>query len=455
MAHALQNADSPWKLDRSSVVTSRNRYLNIQPWANSRIALKVPEGQCDYVNASPIVLKDSAGHGSEDKYIATQGPKDTSHFWHMVLQESQEPAVVVMLTQTHEGNREKCAQYYPLSEDMPTISLPSEQGAGSESDEPHDPFYEQDQPLASGSLTLVELINDPTSRSEIRKLNLVIGEQTRTVYHYLFKGWPDFAKPEGEDRQALLELIKQTSLRVGDPSVNPRIVHCSAGVGRTGTFIALDYLMKELENGAMVPDFSKPSSSAVTTNSKSATSNGNSSKTAQFSPSSSGSPNDEGTSEDLIYQTVNLLREQRMMMVMNEIQYSFIYEVLREQFEAKYLNDDKPTIASSTTAATQEPIASARSDPNTAESTITRQQDEDSSAEEEAPNSLPASGPSLLSSGERSPKIARKNSQLSSLTRDEEIEMAPEMPLDQDFDIYAGTKVGKGTTKHDEDTVSD
>jgi hypothetical protein len=60
-----------WAIDTSPEVRLRNRYQNVQAWANSRIRLKVPEGECDFINASPIVLKDSRT-GDETRYIATQ-----------------------------------------------------------------------------------------------------------------------------------------------------------------------------------------------------------------------------------------------------------------------------------------------------------------------------------------------------------------------------------------------
>jgi protein-tyrosine phosphatase len=60
-----------WALQNDPEVKARNRYVNVQAWANSRIRLKVPEGECDFINASPIVLKDSRT-GDETRYIATQ-----------------------------------------------------------------------------------------------------------------------------------------------------------------------------------------------------------------------------------------------------------------------------------------------------------------------------------------------------------------------------------------------
>ena len=433
LSHAMQNPDSPWRIDKSSIITARNRYMNIQPWAKSRIQLRVPSGQSDYVNASPIRLKDSKGNGTENYYIATQGPKDTSHFWHMVFHECQDPAVVIMLTQTHEGAREKCAQYYPLSTSSPTMPLPApnksnESEASTPSEEtPHDPFFVRQEPLTRGTIELLSVTEDPTSRSEIRKLKLTIGDQSKTVFHYLFTRWADFGKPEGEDRQALLELIKQTQSKVGDPSTNPRVVHCSAGVGRTGTFIALDYLMKELEVGAFHPSslaqYSKqtfkqtspsspspPSTSSEMTDRTTSDANGHHTTPHQDSagpnPKSKDKEKEETThEEDIIFQTVNILREQRMMMVMNELQFSFIYEVVKEAYERKYIS----------------PSSSSGGE---------------GEAEKEG-------------EGPRSPKIARKTSYAEST---EEVD-------DKEFggigdDIYVGTHVAEGHVQADEDTVS-
>lgn len=61
----------PYALEGDPKVKARNRYINVQAWANCRIHLRVPEGECDFINASPITLKDSVTQ-EERKYIATQ-----------------------------------------------------------------------------------------------------------------------------------------------------------------------------------------------------------------------------------------------------------------------------------------------------------------------------------------------------------------------------------------------
>ncbi|PWY92457.1 hypothetical protein BO70DRAFT_10916 [Aspergillus heteromorphus CBS 117.55] len=280
-----------WALEGDPEVKARNRYMNVQAWANARIHLRVPEGECDFINASPIVLKDSVSQHAR-RFIATQGPKlgHLSHFWHMVFHESQEVGVIVMLTQTFEAGREKCAQYFPLDDDNATMPLRRVEYEPYVNDEHQEP----DEDLL-GQVTLLETQWDPTSRSEIRKLQLTLGTESKIVWHFLFAGWADYSKPEGEDRDALLQLIRVSGSKCSPDS--PRIVHCSAGVGRTGTFIALDHLLQELESGQLL-DASDPD-------------------------------------HDPVFEAVNQMREQRMMMVYNEMQLQFIYEVLREQTDLK------------------------------------------------------------------------------------------------------------------------
>lgn len=274
---------SQWVQDTSPHVMRRNRYGNVQPWEKSRIHLKVAEGKSDYINASPISLRDPRT-GVETKFIATQGPKQSglSHFWHMIWQETTDVAVIVMLTQTHDGTTEKCFQYFPLNVEAGYFKV-----------EPLD--RARDTP--EGSVTFLEYHLDMDSKTEIRKLSLRFGAETKDVWHFLFSGWPDFAVPEDNNRTALLELLKLCAEKNTSPS-NPRIIHCSAGVGRSGTFIALEYLLAQVESGAIL---------------------------------------DAKEGEDMIYEVVNCLREQRMLMVQMEGQYQFLYDVIRDQFKERQL----------------------------------------------------------------------------------------------------------------------
>ena len=282
VAEGRRNPDSRWVQDNSKPTRLRNRYLNVQPWSNSRIRLRVPEGESDYINASPISLTD-AKTGSVFSYIAAQGPKDTnlSHFWHMVWHQTSRVAVIVMLTQTAESGREKCYQYFPLDEQTEAINI--------------DPV-ETTEAAPPGSVSVLEVTFDEKSRSTIRKLLLTFGQESKVVWHMLFSAWPDFEVPQNEDRDALFELLR-LSAEKNSGTCNPRIIHCSAGVGRSGSFIALEYLLAQIQSGAI------------------------------------SEANDD---QDLIFDLVTQLREQRMSMVQSDIQYAFLYEVVRERFLSSY-----------------------------------------------------------------------------------------------------------------------
>ncbi|KAF4556215.1 Protein-tyrosine phosphatase-like protein 2 [Elsinoe fawcettii] len=307
LAAGLQPSDPPSQWARtlgSGDPLSRNRYLNIEVFANNRIKLKVEEGGNDYINASPIVL-------GNRRYISTQGPKETSvaHFYRMLASETSSVAVVVMLTQTHEAGREKCFPYYP-----DTASEPLQIRPEAEAEDADPSGFE-------GAVTLVSFSEDAKARCTVRHLRLRSRMRTKDgtgdsawtekdIYHLLFGAWPDFFVPEGDDRKALLELIllsrrlnkdapapSSTSFAPtlnglrGEAEVNPRVVHCSAGVGRSGTFIALDHLLTLLEGGEL---------------------------------------DEVEAARDPIAETVDRLRQQRMMMVQGESQFTFLYEAIKE-----------------------------------------------------------------------------------------------------------------------------
>ncbi|KAJ4376811.1 hypothetical protein N0V86_006929 [Didymella sp. IMI 355093] len=250
----------------------------------NRVRLEVPEGANDYINASPIELITTRSK-TRLRYIATQGPKaDTwSHFWRMLWHETQSPAVVVMVTKTHEQGREKCYPYYPQSTSDPILRV-------NEHDEFEDGFV--------NDLYLIKLAHDQEAHTEVREIDMVAedGSMSRKVWHLLFEGWPDFSVPEDINKPALLEMIKLARAKNGPD--NPLIVHCSAGIGRSGTFIALDWLMRELQEGSLdkLPD-----------------------------------------DEDPIMRCIDLLRDQRPMMVQSKQQFNFIYDVLREQWRKRWI----------------------------------------------------------------------------------------------------------------------
>ncbi|KAK4242933.1 protein-tyrosine phosphatase-like protein [Achaetomium macrosporum] len=409
-----------------------DRYLNIQPWHNNRIKLQVPEGHVDYINASPIVLTPSSYPGADgrprepDRYIAMQGPKQTSvdHVWRMVVEQLESPGVIVMLTETHEGHMEKCFPYFPRSADDPPIEI-------NERDEFSDGFRAtvrcegmEDTP-AGDAIELRKLVirvhsrpkpgtkiepatgrantpdpteadekdpdldikmkspvaNPPAARSSdtfeetsssITTTTAASNDNTTTtteqqqeqkqpeeriVWHFLYKKWPDFGVPSLEDLESFFTLMRLSREKNAHPN-NPRIVHCSAGVGRSGTFIALEHLIRELDAGvledyderaaAAAASLIPPPTPSPTTNNggEEGTGNGAWAGTGNtveggetpISPSASGTPvlRAPGQGEDLVFETVNQLREQRRTMVQAESQYQFIYQVMRKLWIDRY-----------------------------------------------------------------------------------------------------------------------
>lgn len=354
--HAIEHPDtSPYKVDRSQVVIERNRYQNVQPWDASRVKLKTPINGSDYVNASPIILRSRSGENpvQEVKYIATQGPKSgqQSHFWHLVHQEtSGDTGVVIMLTQLVEENKEKCSAYFPSELNNPTLVLAHEETKMNGGRPDGDPFLEfpsspdtdvsegsaETDPGSADTITLLSKQFDPEVACDVRKFRLTINNVSKTIVHYLFSRWPDFGKPEAEDRKGLIQLCRRSFIEARE---SPRFVHCSAGVGRTGTWIALDFLIREVEEDRLLDSVRAPtgrngSQSAVNDEVAKTETWGRSGPMKVNTPTQEdGFDKDE---HDLIFETVNSLREQRMMMVVRDVQYVFLYEVMKEAFLEKY-----------------------------------------------------------------------------------------------------------------------
>ncbi len=148
------------------------------------------------------------------------------------------------------------------------------------------------------------------------------GDDERIVYHFLFKKWPDFGVPAIDDLEAFFTLMRMSRDRNADAD-NPRIVHCSAGVGRSGTFIALEHLQRELDAGVLEHYDGQPPSPDE----------------PPCRPSDDDDDNDkapgmaEVEGEDLIFATVNQLRAQRCNMVKADSQDRFIYQVMRKLWQ--------------------------------------------------------------------------------------------------------------------------
>ncbi|KAH6637695.1 protein-tyrosine phosphatase-like protein [Boeremia exigua] len=306
---AVTDTEQPpqWARCSGDAYAPRNRYVNVDPYQANRVHLDVPEDAFDYINASPIDLK-STKSGTVLKYIATQGPKadSWSHFWRMIWQQNESPAVIVMVTKTHEQAREKCYPYFPRSTADPDLRI-------NEHDEFGDGFIH--------NLHLKELSHDPDARTEVREIDLTTedGSESRKIWHLLFEGWPDFSVPEGADKSALLKMVELSRQKNSDNSTNPRIVHCSAGIGRSGTFIALDWLIQELDEGSL---------------------------------------DSLADDDDPVFRVVEMLRDQRPMMVQSKQQFVFIYDTLREQWRERWVSsnpDEASRLGISANSSDEEP----------------------------------------------------------------------------------------------------
>ncbi|KAF5669098.1 tyrosine phosphatase [Fusarium heterosporum] len=269
-----------------------DRYINIKPWNHNRIKLQVSENELDYVNASDITLTSPSDPSREPlRYIAMQGPTQPSidYVWRMTAEQMSSPAVIVQLTTMAEGGAVKCHQYFPDNNDHPTWTL-NEHDAWND-DWQAQITYDSYEELANGAIEKRKLLMQLTGE-----------EEPRVVWHLLYRRWPDFGVPELEDLDSFFELMR-LSRELNAPT-NPRIIHCSAGVGRTGTFITLEHLMRELELGTFE------------------------------------NYDEEEEGPDLVSETVDSLREQRIGMVQGRPQFLFIYQVMRKLWQDKYGVDE-------------------------------------------------------------------------------------------------------------------
>ncbi|XP_051856726.1 receptor-type tyrosine-protein phosphatase R isoform X2 [Antechinus flavipes] len=198
---------------------TKNRYKTILPNPLSRVYLK-PKNPTDslstYINANYI-----RGYSGEEKaFIATQGPmiNTVNDFWHMVWQEDS--PVIVMITKLKEKN-EKCVLYWPEKRGI----------------------YGKVEVLVHG----VKECDNYT----VRNLTLKQGSHTQHVKHYWYTSWPDHKTPNSA--QPLLQLMLDVEDdRIASSGRGPIIVHCSAGIGRTGCFIATSIGCRQLKEEGVV-----------------------------------------------------------------------------------------------------------------------------------------------------------------------------------------------------------
>ncbi|XP_034502502.1 receptor-type tyrosine-protein phosphatase eta isoform X1 [Ailuropoda melanoleuca] len=199
---------------------AKNRYNNVLPYDISRVKLSVQTHSTDdYINANYM-----PGYHSKKDFIATQGPLPNTlkDFWRMVWEKNV--YAIVMLTKCVEQGRTKCEEYWPSKQS-------------------------QDYGDITVAMTSEVVLPEWTIRDFTVK-NMQTSE-SHPLRQFHFTSWPDHGVPDTTDllinfRYLVRDYMKQS------PPESPVLVHCSAGVGRTGTFIAIDRLIYQIENENMV-----------------------------------------------------------------------------------------------------------------------------------------------------------------------------------------------------------
>ncbi|XP_059221333.1 tyrosine-protein phosphatase Lar isoform X5 [Stomoxys calcitrans] len=229
----------------------KNRYANVTAYDHSRVILPLMDGVVgsDYINANYC-----DGYRKHNAYVATQGPlQDTiSDFWRMCWE--LKTTTIVMMTRLEERTRIKCDQYWPTR--------------GTETYGQMFVTITETQELATYSIRTFQLCRQGfNERRELKQLQ--------------FTAWPDHGVP---DHPAPFLQFLRRCRALTPPDSGPVVVHCSAGVGRTGCYIVIDSMLERMKHEKIVD----------------------------------------------IYGHVTCLRAQRNYMVQTEDQYIFIHDAILE-----------------------------------------------------------------------------------------------------------------------------
>ncbi|XP_064194144.1 receptor-type tyrosine-protein phosphatase F isoform X15 [Anguilla rostrata] len=240
-----------WENSNLEVNKPKNRYANVIAYDHSRVILTSVDAVpgSDYINANYI-----DGYRKQNAYIATQGPlpETFSDFWRMVWE--QRANTIVMMTRLEEKSRVKCDQYWPVR--------------GTET-------YGMIQ------VTMLDTVELATYSVRTFALYKNGSSEKREVRQFQFMAWPDHGVPEYPT--PILAFLRR--VKACNPAdAGPMVVHCSAGVGRTGCLIVIEAMLERMKHEKSVD----------------------------------------------IYGHVTCMRSQRNYMVQTEDQYIFIHEALLE-----------------------------------------------------------------------------------------------------------------------------
>ncbi|XP_040903325.1 tyrosine-protein phosphatase non-receptor type 11b isoform X1 [Toxotes jaculatrix] len=248
---------------------SKNRYKNILPFDTTRVEIRETDPDVpgsDYINANYIrSMHEEGRHTEEGKvFIATQGCLQNTviDFWKMLYQENAH--VIVMTTKEIERGRNKCVRYWPNLQETKVF----------------------------GKVKVKNVDERPAQDYILRKLevtHLDRKEPLRYIWHYQYLSWPDHGVPnEPGGVLWFLEEVNRTQNTI--PKTGPIVVHCSAGIGRTGTIIVIDILIDIINRQGLDCDIDIP-------------------------------------------KTIQRVRQQRSGMVQTEAQYKFIYMAVQQYID--------------------------------------------------------------------------------------------------------------------------
>ncbi|QCE08013.1 protein-tyrosine phosphatase [Vigna unguiculata] len=230
-AHLQANRITPSEMRRRCTVAldgvnlNKNRYTDVLPFDNNRVVLRSssdyrPAAQ-GYINAS---LVSTSSSGNVSQFIATQGPLPHTYedFWEMIIQ-YRCPAIIMLTRLVDNYKMVKCGDY----------------------------FQAEDGPREVGNISVIGKWVNTTETSLVLRLLEVnhreVEDAPISVLHIQYPEWPDHGVPK--DTLAVREILKR--LYHLPPNLGPIVVHCSAGIGRTGTYCTIHNTIQRILGGDM------------------------------------------------------------------------------------------------------------------------------------------------------------------------------------------------------------